>query len=92
MKIALNVFLAFFLAFLVGQIWVFWQRSAAARDEYAATRAELAEVRAAQNKSETDYGYLQNPANLEKELRGKFNYRGAEEKLIIIVPSATTTP
>jgi cell division protein FtsB len=33
-----------------------------------------------------DLEYFANPENLEKELRGRFNYKKPGEKLIIIVP------
>lgn len=36
-----------------------------------------------------DLEYLADPANLEKELRGRFNYKNPGEKLIIIVPPKT---
>ena len=33
-----------------------------------------------------DAAYFQNPQNLEKELRSRFNYKKQGEKLIIVVP------
>mgnify|MGYP001570424474 CR=1 FL=1 len=35
--------------------------------------------------------YLKNPQNLVKELKSEFNYREQDEKLIILVPKATST-
>jgi cell division protein FtsB len=35
--------------------------------------------------------YLSNPANLEKELRARFNYKKPGETMVIIVPDATST-
>lgn len=35
--------------------------------------------------------YFKNPENLLKELKSQFNYREADEGLIIIVPNATGT-
>ena len=35
--------------------------------------------------------YFKRPENLLKELKSQFNYREAGEKLIIVVPNATTT-
>ena len=37
-------------------------------------------------KLQADLEYFQEPENLEKELRSRFNYKNPEEKLIIIVP------
>ena len=34
----------------------------------------------------SEINYFSNPENLEKELRSKFNYRDAGEKMMIIVP------
>lgn len=35
---------------------------------------------------QADLEYFANPVNLEKELRGRFNYKKPGEKLIIVVP------
>lgn len=35
---------------------------------------------------QADLEYFSNPENLEKELRGRFNYKKPGEKLIILVP------
>jgi cell division protein FtsB len=35
--------------------------------------------------------YFKNPANLLKEIKSQFNYREEGEKLIIIVPGATSS-
>jgi cell division protein FtsL len=41
-------------------------------------------------KLEADYEYYQNPANLEKELRARFNLRLPDEKLMVVVPKAAS--
>jgi hypothetical protein len=38
----------------------------------------------------TEVNYLSNPVNLEKELRGRFNYAKSGETMLIIVSSSTT--
>ncbi len=63
--------------------------------------ADLADVQARLAKAEADEAalksetqYLADPANLEKELRARFNYKKPGEKMIIIVPppaSSTAT-
>ena len=35
--------------------------------------------------------YFKNPENLLKELKSQFNYKETGEKLIIVVPSGTST-
>ena len=36
--------------------------------------------------------YFGNPANLEKELRARFNYKKPGETMIVIVPNQTSSP
>jgi cell division protein FtsB len=60
--------------------------------------SQLADVQANLTKSQTqetslqeEVQYLGNPANLEKELRERFNYKKPGETMVIIVPSSTVT-
>jgi hypothetical protein len=60
--------------------------------------ADLSEIEARFNKAQYDAAtlqaevkYLANPLNLEKELRGRFNYKKPGEKMIIIVPKESYT-
>lgn len=48
--------------------------------------AELAAVEEENGKLTGDILYYADPANLEKELRARFNYKSPGEKLIIVVP------
>ena len=62
--------------------------------ERRAALANLSQAIAEQESLETenaklieDIEYYQDPHNLEKELRARFNYRAPNEDLIIVVPS-----
>ena len=95
MKLTLAAILTLFLAFLLHQAWIFSGRERDAVKEAVAVQSELRKVQADMSVLQSDYEFLQNPANLEKELRARFNYKLPGEKLIIIVPSAsssTSTP
>ncbi len=61
--------------------------------EHQSLSAEYASVQAHLNSLETDsvniasdLQYYQDPANLAKELRSRFNYKAPGEKLVIVVP------
>ncbi len=91
MKIILAVILSLFLAFLLYQTWSFAGKENAAGKGAIAMQAELQEAQADLSSLQSDYEFLQNPDNLEKELRARFNYKIPGEKLVIIVPPSSTT-
>ena len=90
----MTAILSVFLIFLFGQIWSFSGKAREAEGRYAGLREELDRAREDKEALERDFEFYLNPANLEKELRARFNYRLPGEKLIIIVPapSASGTP
>ena len=92
MKLSLIIILGVFLFFLGFQIYSFWREGREAGLTYKDIQAQLVKVRKDQEALQSDYQYYLNPANLEKELRARFNYRQSDEKLIIIVPSKPTPP
>lgn len=47
---------------------------------------KLSALKIDSNNLKADLEYFSDPANLEKELRSRFNYKNPGEKLIIIVP------
>ena len=58
----------------------------------------LADIEARLTKAKTDEAdlqdearYMADPVNLEKELRGRFNYKKPGETMVIIVPPSTST-
>lgn len=89
LKIAAAVALLLLVILLANQIYFFGKKNAAAQTRYDALKLEFGKVLADYRNLEADFTYFLNPLNLEKELRGRFNYRQAGEKLIIIVPGAS---
>ena len=78
-----------FTAVLGNQLYAFRSKLTDAKKEYDAVAAKqtAAEVDNGRLKAELDY--LSQPANLERELRSRFNYKNPDEKLIIMVPKAS---
>lgn len=91
MKIGIIVILAAFVVFLGVQIWNFENRAKDAEQNLLKSQNDLSVVNAEKAKLESDKQYLEDPENLEKELKSRFNYRRPDEKLLIIVPSKTST-
>lgn len=83
--------LGVFLILLGREIYTFYTRRNAAYEEYKTLTDKLDASQAENEKLKAELDYLSRPENLEKELRARFNYRQAGEKLIIIVPRATST-
>lgn len=91
MKLGTVLLLIPLLVFLAIQIRDFSFRDDAARKEYERLQGEVNRARRDAEALQGDFTYFSNPLNLEKELRARFNYRSPGEKLIIIVPSPTTS-
>lgn len=91
MKALVMIILSVFFIFLAVQVWSFRGRALTTEKKYHELQAELDQVQRDHEKLQADYEYYLNPANLEKELRARFNYRGTDEKLIVIVPARSST-
>ena len=91
MKIAAAVFLSVLLVLLGSEIRFFWQKNSGNEVRYQKVREELDQAQADLNKAQADLNYYLNPVNLEKELRNRFNYRQVGEKMLIIVPTPSST-
>ena len=91
MKLVIALILSALLVFFAVQVWYFYERGEAANHAAEQLGAELKKAQNDHDSLNEDYMYYQNEANLEKELRSRFNYRAPGEKMIVIVP-ATTTP
>ena len=91
MKIAVVAILVVFLGVLGNEIYFFSQKNGENESQYQKIKAELGQAQADLEKTKADLNYYANPANLEKELRARFNYRLGGEKMIIIVPSTSST-
>ena len=54
-------------------------------------RAELQTLTKRKETVQDRINYLQDPENLEKEIKTQLNYRNPDEKLIIVVPETEVT-
>jgi hypothetical protein len=86
MKIVGVAVLSLFVVLLLVQIVSFLGDRKGMLEKISEVDAKLEKARADARTLKDDFDYFSNPANLEKELRSRFNYREAGEKLIIIVP------
>ncbi len=59
--------------------------------QLADVQANLAKAQTQEASLQNEAQYLSNPANLEKELRARFNYKKPGEQMIIIVPAGPNT-
>jgi hypothetical protein len=97
MKIVATIVLSGLLILLCVQIYKFWGQAGVSEKGYLDFKAKLDAAKSDEAKLQADLNYYMNPANLEKELRARFNYRSPDEKLLIIVPqnptaTATSSP
>lgn len=79
------------LAMIVGlgtQVKEFSKRKSDAKKAFESLNEKFEQAKADQEELEAELRYLSNPANIEKELRARFNFRAPGENLIIIVPRA----
>ncbi len=91
MKIIAAVFLFLLLAVLGNELYFFLRKNQAAGIRYQQLQGELNKARTDYSRLQSDFTYYLNPANLEKELRARFNYRQPGENLIIIVPKMSSS-
>ena len=59
--------------------------------EYELLQAKLLTASEESEKLRAELEYFRNPANLEKELKARFNYKREGENLIIIIPPQATS-
>ena len=86
MKFAAVVILSGLLLVLGMQIYAFLGKEGTTRQDFSDFKAKLESAKLDQTKFQAELNYYLNPVNLEKELRARFNYRSADEKLLILVP------
>jgi len=80
------------LLVLVGiQVYKFWGEANTAMKEYFSLEEKVNAAKQDNAKFQAELNYYSDPANLEKELRARFNYKAPGEKMIIIVPRAGTS-
>ena len=91
MKILFAALLAIVLVFLGARVFLFWQEELQLGQTLSDTEARLQKAEADEANLSAEVQYLEDPANLEKELRSQFNYKKPGETMIIIVPQQTST-
>ena len=80
------------LILLLGlQIYNFEAQSGALAKQAQELKVQLDKAQQNYQQLQGDFQYLQNPINLEKELRARFNYKALGEKMIILVPNQSTS-
>jgi cell division protein FtsB len=91
MKIAAAIALCVILLFVGGRIYAFFVQERQLAGELADIEARLTKAKYDEASLRDEVQYLANPANLEKELRARFNYKKPGETMIVIVPAQTST-
>ena len=91
MRMIMVFILAGFLVFLLGRMWYFYEHGVEIGRSVEQLSSEAAKAKRENEALRADYDYYQNSANIEKELRGRFNYRSPDETMIVIVPRAITS-
>ena len=91
MKIVALVVLSLLLIFLGAQIFSFVKQEYQLSVDLSDVQARLTKTQADQTSLQEQDQYLQNSANLEKELRARFNYKKPGETMVIIVPTQSST-
>ena len=91
MKIAAIVVLSLFLIVLGVQVFSFVGQEWHLGSELADVQASLTRAQAQETSLQEENQYLSNPANLEKELRARFNYKKPGETMVIIESTGSST-
>ena len=91
MKIAIAIILTLALVFVATQIFTSIKEEHSLSAAYASLSAQLNDANVQQESLSAEVNYLANPANLEKELRARFNYAKPGETMVIIIPSSTAS-
>ncbi len=92
MRLFIVFILVGLLVFLFGQMWYFYEHGTEAARNLEKVRVELEKAKHEQAALMADRDYYRIPANLEKELRARFNYRAEGETMIVIVENNSSTP
>jgi cell division protein FtsB len=90
-KILLVAALSIVIIFLGVTVYDFWSEERNLASQLADIQARFTKSQAENATLQSDLVYLANPANLEKELRSRFNYRTPGETMVVIVPAQSST-
>jgi cell division protein FtsB len=91
MKIAAAVILGIAFIFVAVQIVSAVREEHSLAQTFSDIDARLDQAKTEEKNLSAESNYLANPANLEKELRARFNYAKPGETMVVIVPSSTAT-
>jgi cell division protein FtsB len=91
MKIAAIVVLSLFIIILGVQVYSFVAQEWSLGSELADVQANFTKAQSQETSLQEENQYLSNPANLEKELRARFNYKKPGETMVIIESDASST-
>lgn len=91
MKILAIVGLSILVILIGVQIYSFLGQENQLSQTLSDTEARVLKAQSDEADLSADVQYLANPANLEKELRARFNYKKPGETMVVIVPSASST-
>lgn len=91
MKALLAVVLCVVLVLLGMRIFSFIKEQRQLSATLLDTQARLQKAKTDEANLSAQLQYLQNPENLQKELRAQFNYKKPGETMLIIVPQPTST-
>jgi len=91
MKIAAIVVLSLFIIIVGVQVFSFVRQEWSLGSELADVQANRTKAQVQETSLQEENQYLSNPANLEKELRARFNYKKPGETMVIIVPATSTS-
>lgn len=91
LKIAAAVILGLLIIVFGKEVVSLWGKNQAAAEQYRGLQSEIGKAQGDYDRLQADFTYYLNPANLEKELRARFNLRAPGEHTIIIVPNASSS-
>lgn len=91
MKLWQIILFSFLIAFLGWGFYGLRQERASVGAEVNELFARVEALKKENTELKSDIEYYQNPENLVKELKSQFNYRAPDEKMLILVPSGSST-
>ena len=91
MKNIINILLIAVIIFLGWQFFNLYIKNISLEKSSNKLNAEISSIKVENKDLASDINYFSNPENQEKELKSKTNYKKSGEKMIIIIPPATST-
>ncbi len=91
MRIAAILALSLILIVTGVEIARFMKQNGVLQREVSESTRQLTDAQKEAAALQANLNYFNRPENLEKEMRTRFNYRGAQEKLLILVPPLATS-